>query len=53
MKEINGALFLNAKSSVFLSLILLAASVALTVIIPLTRVYAFCNHTNQILALMF
>ena len=40
MQEINGALFLNAKGLFFLSLISLDRSVALTVIVPLTTIYA-------------
>ena len=40
MQEINYALSLNAKGLFFLSLILLAPSVALTVIIHLAAIYA-------------
>ena len=40
MQGMNGALFLNAKGLFFLSLILLAPSVALTVIFSLTTIYA-------------
>ena len=40
MQEVNATLFLNAKDLFFLSLLLLATSVALTVVFPLIIIYA-------------